>query len=279
MLTFLSSCISYNLTEQNVFYPQKVSKLSDSLSLEDVYFMTADSIKLNGWFIKRHNPKGTILYFGGNNGSLLWNRYTFDAINDAFSSLDMNLFIIDYRGYGRSDGSPTLQGIYEDGRAAYKYLCARPDVDSSRIIVYGHSLGSLVAVKTGCSQPAAGIILEGAISNAVEMKDLILKLSVPWYMRWLVNLNVDSTVLLSIDNIKQVQHLEKPLLVVVGGNDIITPPEMGRRVYTAAASSNKRFEIIPMGDHDDLYFSNDGRRDLYIKVVSSFIDTIFEAKK
>jgi fermentation-respiration switch protein FrsA (DUF1100 family) len=278
MSLFLSSCISYNLTEKDVFHPQKVSKLSDSLSLEDVYFMTSDSIKLNGWFIKHYNPKGTILYFGGNYGSLLWNRFTFDAIDKALSSFDMNLFIIDYRGYGRSDGTPTLQGIYEDGRAAFKYLCSRPDVDSSRIIVYGHSLGSLVAVKTGCSQPVAGIILEGAISNSIEMKDILLKLSAPWYMRWLVNLNTDSTVS-TIDNIKQVQHLEKPLLIVVGENDIITPPEMGKEVYTAAASTNKWFEIIPKGDHDDLYFSNDGRRDSYKKVVSKFIDGICDKKK
>jgi hypothetical protein len=276
MLCFsLSSCISYRVAEKELFYPRKVSKLNNNLSLEEVYFMTSDSIKLSGWFIKQHNPKGTILYFGGN-GFQLFSNIAFNIIN-TLSIFDMNMLLIDYRGYGRSEGTPTLQGIYEDGRAAYRYVCSRPDVDSSRIILYGHSLGTLVAARTGCSQPAAGVILEGAISNAIEMKEVV-KSNAPWYVRWFVKLDADSSVL-TIDNIQQVQHLTKPLLIVVGENDNITPPEMGQKVCNAAASSNKRFEIISKGEHNDLYFTNDGRRDSYIKVVSTFLNGIFEAKQ
>jgi fermentation-respiration switch protein FrsA (DUF1100 family) len=121
------------------------------------------------------------------------------------------------------------------------------------------------------------VILEGAISNATEMKDVV-KSNAPWYVRWFVKLDADSSVL-TIDNIQQVQHLTKPLLIVVGENDKITPPEMGQRVCNADASSDKRFEIISKGEHNDLYFTNDGRRDSYIKVVSRFLNGIFEAKK
>jgi dipeptidyl aminopeptidase/acylaminoacyl peptidase len=269
-----SSCIPYRIAEKELFHARKVTKLSDSLSIEDVYFTTSDSIKLNAWFIKQHNAKGTILYFGGN-GFLLFSNFTLNVIN-TLSSFNMNILLIDYRGYGRSEGTPTLQGIYEDGRAAYKYLCSRPDVDSSRIIIYGHSLGTLVAAKIGCSQSAAGVILEGAISNAIEMKDAV-KSNTPWYVRWFVNLSADSSVL-TIDNIQQVQHLTKPLLVIVGENDNLTPPEMGQKVCDAAASSNKRCEIIPKGEHSDLYFTDDGRRDIYIKVVSRFLNSIFAVK-
>jgi pimeloyl-ACP methyl ester carboxylesterase len=275
MLCFsLSSCISYRIAEKEIFHPRKVSKLNDSLSLEEVYFTTSDSIKLNAWFVKQPHPRGTVLYFGGN-GFLLFSNFTLDVIN-MLSYFDMNILLIDYRGYGRSEGTPTLNGIYEDGRAAYRYLCSRPDIDSSRIIIYGHSIGTLVAAKTGCSQSAAGVILEGAISNAIEMKDAV-KSNSPWYVRWFVKLDADSSVL-TIDNIQQVQHLTKPLLVVVGENDHLTPPEMGQKVYNAAASTNKQFEIIPKGEHSDLYFTDYVRRDIYIKVVSIFLNGIFVAK-
>jgi fermentation-respiration switch protein FrsA (DUF1100 family) len=82
---------------------------------------------------------------------------------------------------------------------------------------------------------------------------------------------------MSLDNIKQVNHLNKPLLVVTGEKDNIAPPEMGKKVFEAASSSIKRFEIIPHGEHKDLYFSNgDGRRDFYIKVLSKYLDDVLD---
>jgi dipeptidyl aminopeptidase/acylaminoacyl peptidase len=270
----LPSCISYRIAEKEIFYPRKTTKLNDGVGLEEVSIMTSDSIKLSAWFIKQPHPRGTILYFGGN-GFLLFSNYALNVIN-TLSQFDMNLLLIDYRGYGGSEGTPTLNGMYEDGRSAYKYLCSRPDVDTSRIIIYGHSIGTLVAAKTGCSQSPAGVILEGVLSNALDMKDAVQS-KLPWYLRWFLRLDADSSVL-AIDNIQQVQHLAKPLLIVVGENDDLTPPGMGQKVYNAAASSQKRIEVIPKGEHSDLYFTDDGRREMYLKVVSKFLNDILPVK-
>jgi uncharacterized protein len=267
-----SSCISYHVTEKDLFKINKVSKLNNNVSLEEVYFTTSDSVKLCGWFIKHKDSRGTLLYFGGD-GFYLWNRLTPDVIN-VLTSLKMNLMLIDYRGYGRSEGEPSVKGIYEDGSATYKYLCSRKDIDSTRIILYGHSLGTFVAVHLANNSHTAGVVLEGVISSTTEMKDVALENNAPWYLRWLVNIDADSIVT-GLDNLKQMPYIRQPLLVITGEKDNIAPPQMAQRVYQAAASSVKRFEIVPNGEHKDLYFSNkDGRRDYYNKALSNYLDSV-----
>ncbi|MBI2418463.1 MAG: alpha/beta hydrolase [Ignavibacteriales bacterium] len=260
-----------------MFKINKVSKLNKDIQLEEVYFSTTDSVTLYGWFLKHKNARGTFLYLGGD-GFYLWNRLTPDVIN-TLTSMELNLMLIDYRGYGRSEGTPTIQGIYKDGYSAYHYLCSRQDIDSTRIIVYGHSLGTFVATRVGNTCPVAGVVLEGAISNTSEMRDIALKNNAPWYLRWLVTINADSAVL-SLDNIGQVKYLKCPVLVVTGENDNITPPEMGKRIYTAAPGLKKFLEIIPKGEHKDLYFNNiDGRRVAYLKILSKYINSVLGEQK
>jgi hypothetical protein len=273
LLFTFSCCIDYHITEKNLFYPRKVAKLDSKLQLEEVNFTTSDSVQINGWFIKQPHPEGTILFFGGN-GFYIWSSYIFDIIN-TLSIFKMNILLIDYRGYDRSTGIPTINGIFEDGASAYRYLCSRKDLDSTRIIIYGHSFGSFVATRVGSIFPVAGVILEGGISNTSEMKDIYLKLNAPWYLRWIFNVEADSIVL-SIDNLAQVRHLSKPLLIVTGANDQVAPPEMGKELYDSSASILKWFEIIKNGEHNDLYITNDGRRENYIAVVSKFLNEVIK---
>ena len=272
----LSSCISYHITEKDLFNSNKVSKLNEGLLLKEIYFETSDSVKLCGWFIKNDKAKGTFLYFGGN-GFYLWNRLTPDVIN-TLTSFNMNLFLIDYRGFGRSEGTPTIQGLYNDGEAAYKYLCSRNDVDPTKIIVYGHSYGTFVALHVCNMHNVAGAVLQSPISNAQDMSDAVLKYYAPWYLRWLVSLSADSTVM-NLDNLKQVHTIKQPILIFTGSNDKLTPPAMGQEVYDAALSTDKTLEIIPNGEHNDLFFSNkDGRRDYFIEVVNKYLKSIFDNK-
>lgn len=276
LLFFLTSCISYYITENDLFHPSKVSELNKDLTLEEVYFNTKDNIKLYGWFIKHENARGTILYMGGN-GYYIWTRLTPDMIN-MLTSFDMNLMLIDYRGYGKSEGEPSIQGLFDDGYSAYEYLCSRDDVDSTKIVVYGHSYGTFIGTRLGNKHNAAGIILEGAISNTQDMTDVVLEQNAPWYLRWLVSIDADSSVK-KLGNLEQLKKLSCPLLIVVGEKDNITPPEMGKKVYEYAASSIKEFKIIPNGEHKDLYFTkDDGRRDTYKNRVAKFLNKILDEK-
>jgi fermentation-respiration switch protein FrsA (DUF1100 family) len=267
-----SSCISYHIAEKDLFSVSKVSKLSKDVQLEEINFTTSDSVNLYGWFSKTNNARGTFLYFGGN-GFYVWNRLTPDIIN-VLTGLKMNLMLIDYRGFGKSGGTPSISGIYEDGYATYRYLCSRTDIDSTRIIVYGHSLGTFVATQVAKAYPVAGVILEGAISNAPDMRDAALQKNAPWYIRWLVNIDADSAVM-RLDNTKQVKDMNCPLLVITGEKDDVAPPWQGKKIFETAPGPVKKFEIIPKGEHKDLYISNnDGRRDYYIRVLSKYLDDI-----
>ena len=193
---------------------------------------------------------------------------------NVFTGLDMNLMLIDYRGFGRSEGTPTIQGLYNDGEAAYKYLCSRGDVDTTKIIIYGHSYGTFVAVHTANNHKAAGLVLEAPISNAQDMSDAVLEYYAPWYFRWLVSLSADSTVM-SLDNIKPVSEIKQPMLIMTGANDKLSPPAMGKKVYDAAGSVDKKFEIIPNGEHKNLYFTNEGgRRDYFLNVLGKYVDGV-----
>jgi hypothetical protein len=273
---FLSSCISYYITEKDLFKINRVSKLNENVRLEEVYLNTNDSINIYGWFIKHKEAKGTFLYFGGD-GFYLWNRLTPDVIN-VLTNNKMNLMLIDYRGYGRSEGVPSIEGIYEDARATYQYLCSRKDIDSSKIIIYGHSLGTFVATHLAKKYPAAGVVLEGVISNTTEMRDVALKHNAPWYLRWLVAIDADSVVM-NLDNLKEMKYIKQPLLVVTGERDNISPPAMAEEIYAESVSSIKRIEIIPNGEHKDLYFSNgDGRRDYYSEVLKNYLNAVFEVQ-
>ena len=189
----------------------------------------------------------------------------------------MNLLLIDYRGCGQSTGDPTIQGLYNDGEAAYRYICSRLNIDTTKIILYGHSYGGFVAANVGLNHKTAGMILEAPISTAQDMSDAVLAYYAPWYIRWLVRITADSSVM-GLNNLEQVSKLKQPLLIMTGEKDRIAPPEMGKKVYEAAGSIQKEFEIVPGGQHKNLYFSNeDGRRDFYIKTVGQYLDKVLGA--
>lgn len=267
----LSSCISHHISERDIFQPKKVSKLNVGVVTEDVEFKTSDNIMISGRFAKVEDAKGTILYFGGD-GFSIWNRLTIDVIN-LFTSHQMNLLIIDYRGYGQSEGTPTIDGVYKDSKAAYKYINNRSDVDKSKLICYGHSLGAFVATNLAKEKKFAGLVLEGAISNTPEMKDAALQAKAPWYIR---SVDADSSVL-ALSNIEQVKEIETPLLVITGEKDNVAPPSMGRKIMLSAKSKNKKFVMVKNGEHKNLYFSDaGGRRSKYNEAFSKFLITVLK---
>ena len=185
----------------------------------------------------------------------------------------MNLMLIDYRGYGLSEGSPTIKGIYKDSEATYKYLRSRDDVDSTKIILYGHSLGAFVTTNLAKKYTFAGLVLEGAISNATEMKDAALQAKAPWYIRWLVTIDADSSVL-ALNNLEQVKEIEIPLLIITGEKADLAPPTMGEEIMINAKSENKEFVIIPNWGHKNLCLSKDGSRSKFNDVLSKFLDSV-----
>jgi len=176
LIIFIIFFIGYvrYLEKSTLFFPERTifSKPSDiGLSYEDVYFPTEDHLQLHGWFIKssKFSLRNTLIFFHGNAGNIG------DRLGKLklFDDLGLNVLIVGYRGYGKSEGKPTEEGIYKDARAAYDYLITRDDVDPHRIMAYGASLGAAAAVDLATKRELSKLILDSSFSSAVDMAKVI----------------------------------------------------------------------------------------------------------
>src|SRR5262249_20139555 len=148
-----------------IFYPDKfpgglyhVSTV-DGIKAKDVYFPSSNGKRLHGWFFRRSDPGPTVLISHGNAGNLSDRSGLCDLVLRAGASV----VVYDYQGYGRSEGSPSLKGILDDGLAAYKYLVEQEKVPPQDIVLLGESLGSVVAAHVADTQPCRGVIMQSGL--------------------------------------------------------------------------------------------------------------------
>jgi uncharacterized protein len=206
---------------------------------EEVIFTTADGHRLAGWFLPAGGDSpATVIVFNGNAG----NRANRAPLAQALTREGLSVLLFDYRGYGGNPGSPSENGLLADARAARAYLASRPDVDASRIIYYGESLGTGVAVALAAESASggpAGLILRSPFTSMVDVGRLHY-----WF------LPID---LLLWDRYPSDTHIGRvpfPLIVIAGEKDELVPPGMSRRLYDAAPGP-KQFVLVPGADHDD----------------------------
>lgn len=221
----------------SAFFPIREIELTpDSIGLdyEDIYFKTSDGLKLNGWFIPAGRPRATILFCHGNAGNI---SHRLEMIR-IFNRLNLNLFIFDYRGYGRSSGRPSEKGTYLDARAAYNYLISRGDVDKDRIIVYGKSLGGAVVIDLALKTKLCLLISESAFSSAPEIAKVIYP-----------HLPIKIVVTMKYDNISKIKKLTLPKLIIHSIDDEIVPFEQGQRLFNQAAEPKEFYQM--QGGHND----------------------------
>jgi fermentation-respiration switch protein FrsA (DUF1100 family) len=154
--------------------------------------------------------------------------------------LGLSLFAFDYRGYGESEGFPTEEGLYRDADAAYRYLRDTLNVPAERIVVFGHSLGSAVAVELVSRVPAAGLVLDGALTSVVERAQELFPYAP---VRWIAASRYPS--------IHRVGALTIPKLFLHARADEVIPFVHGRRLFEAAAPP-KTFVAL-QGGHGDTF--------------------------
>jgi uncharacterized protein len=208
---------------------------------ERVVLVSADGTRLAGWYlapkaIVARQPSPGLLWFYGNgeNVATIW-----PVVRD-FQPPGTAVLVVDYPGYGESDGRATEAGLYAAADAAYAALVARPGVDPARIFVYGRSLGSAVATYTAAHQPVAGLILESPFTNAAAMARHLYKL-LPRF-----------GVALRLDNLASVRRIHCPTLVFHGDADRLVPTAMGLAVAQAAAGGAEVVLIHGAG-HNETY--------------------------
>ncbi|SEP14113.1 alpha/beta hydrolase [Aquisalimonas asiatica] len=220
------------------------------LDWDDVSLQTEDGVQLHGWYLPGpDNARHTVLFFHGNAGNI---SHRLDSL-EIFHDLGAAVLIIDYRGYGRSEGSPSETGLYRDGRAAWEHLVDERDVSPEEIIAFGRSLGAAVAARVATERDVGGVILESAFTSA---PDRAAELYPIFPVRQLARIQYPTR--------EFVQDLQAPVLVVHSPDDEIIPFHHGEAIYEAAPEPKTFLRI--QGDHNTGFMRSgetytDGLRD------------------
>lgn len=199
-----------------------------------------DGTRLAGWFIppfpRPSPPFPALLWFYGNGETIaaIW-----PVLRD-FRPPWTALLVVDYPGYGASEGRATEAAFYIAADLAYAALAARPGVDPARVRVYGRSLGSAAATYVAANHPVAGLILESPFTNAREMS----RRHYAPFPRFLIRLR--------LDNLDMITRVRCPVLILHGTEDRLVPLEMGRRV-AAAVPGPVELVVIEGAGHNDTY--------------------------
>jgi len=213
---------------------------------------TEDGVKIHGWFAQADSAIGTLVISHGNAGNI---SHRIDFIRRV-QRTGFNVLMFDYRGYGKSEGSPNEAGVYSDGRAAFDHALGLPGVDPRKIILWGTSLGGAVAVDVALHRPAAGLILESTFSSAKD----VARLSYPY-------LPVQFTLRAQFNSIDKISGIRIPLLQMHGNKDRIIAFELGKKLFEAA-NEPKEFYTIEGADHNNTYIIGG---QAYLERVRSFV--------
>jgi fermentation-respiration switch protein FrsA (DUF1100 family) len=220
------------------------------LEYQDVSIETTDGVTLHGWFIAGHSSR-VLLFFHGNAGNI---SHRLDSIRQ-FQNLGLSVFIIDYRGYGQSEGRISERGTYRDADAAWRYLTEHRGIVANDIVVFGRSLGASVASRLAGQQQPLALIVESSFTSVPDVaQDLY-----PWLpVRWLSRLNHATR-----DYVREVRC---PVLVIHSQDDEIIPFKHGEAIFESA--NEPRTLLAIRGTHND-GFLRDERT--YIGGLRSFL--------
>jgi uncharacterized protein len=249
LLVILTGCSS-----SLIYYPDKDIRATPAnvdLSYESVYIQTKDKVKLSGWWIPATNAQGTVLFFHGNGGNI---SYYLDIL-PVFNKLGFATLLIDYRGYGMSEGRPTEKGTYNDAEAAWNYLIHEKKIPPNRIIIMGRSLGGAVAAWiASCTTPGLVILESSFLSFAKVAKDLY-----PWVPAKLLFGNIYNTEA-AIDLIRC------PVLIIHSQDDEIVPFDHGLKLFELAREPKEFLKIS--GSHNSGFYQS---LNTYTSGIASFI--------
>ncbi|HEY7192725.1 MAG TPA: alpha/beta hydrolase [Gemmatimonadales bacterium] len=231
--------------QERITFPAPRSPLPEPAQImgygERIELRMQDGTRLVGWYLPPEDAKGRrktpgVLWFYGNGETIgaIW-----PVIRD-FRPSNAGLLVVDYPGYGASEGRATEAGMYEAADLAYNALTRRPDIDPRRIYVYGRSLGSAAATHVAANHKVAGIILESPFTSARGMAARHYRLFPSFLVR------------IGLDNIGRMPGIHCPTLVFHGTADMLVPMSMGRDV-AAAAGGPVEFVMIEGAGHNDTY--------------------------
>ncbi len=237
-------CLLVYLTQERlIFFPQRLDERT-AFGIEQSYpraeafeLVAEDGVRLRGWLVGGpiRRPSPLVIYFGGNGEEVSWLVPEFSRVSDWAALL------VNYRGYGLSEGQPSETMLYRDALALYDRATRRPDIDSGRVIVMGRSLGTGVATYLASQRPVAGVVLISPYDSLVQ----VARGAYPF-------LPVNLLLRHRFDAAARAPSIQAPLLALVAARDDIVRPERSRQLVQAWGGP-ARLEVLDGVDHNTIH--------------------------
>ncbi|OPL17424.1 MAG: hypothetical protein AVO38_00070 [delta proteobacterium ML8_D] len=251
----VSALYNFFMQSHYVYCPEKeilATPFDIKVYFEEIIFRSPDGVNLSGWFIPCKARKEVVLLFHGNGGNIS-TRLAF--IKYLYRKLGLSLFIIDYRGYGKSEGKPSEEGTYLDARAAWEYLMQSRKINPEDIIIYGRSLGGSVAARLAGEVKKGVLILD---STFTSLKDIASEMY-PY-------LPVRKFLKYDYPTIEYIRDVMCPVLIIHSSEDDYIPFSHAATLYEHANEPKKLLKIS--GGHNNSYIKSE---QVFIEGIRNFI--------
>lgn len=227
----------------NIYFPTRIIEAAPAhcgLEYEDIFFKTEDGVELNGWFVPAKETKATLIFCHGNGGNI---SHRLEIIK-LFHEMGLNVFIFDYRGYGKSKGRPSEKGTYSDALAAYRFVCSRKNLRKIPVVLYGKSLGAVIAIDLATKADVEALIIDSAFTSVLDMaKELY-----PFLPSKLISMRYDA--------LSKIASIEIPKLIIHSRDDEIVPFHHGEKLFQTAGEP-KEFYLMRGGHNDAMFLSSE----------------------
>jgi fermentation-respiration switch protein FrsA (DUF1100 family) len=240
IIAFLLYLLYPSIESFFIFFPEtQLDYTPDELNLgyKEAYFTAADGERLHGWFFPLKGERPVILFCHGNAGNI---SHRLENVGLLLRE-KLQVFLFDYRGYGRSSGSPSENGIYLDGLAAYDYLLEKERIAPANIVPFGRSLGAAVAIEISLKRKVRSLIVESAFTST---RDVARSTALFFLLSYLLPAHYN--------NLKKIGWVTVPKLIIHGKADEIIPFSMGSMLFEAATAP-KYFLPLDRAGHNDTF--------------------------
>lgn len=242
--------------EVAVFHPSKeIKQTPDQLNMvyEEFFIPVKNKVALSAWFIPSKGSRATMLFFHGNAGNNADRMLKLEMFHD----LGLNVVIVDYRGFGHSNGRASATNFQKDALKVYDYLIEQKMIRPKQIVIYGESIGGVAAVAVAQQREAAALILDSTFTTSADMVHKLLPM-IPSFL-----------VYSSMNSYDKIADIHYPKLFIHSREDRIVPYALGQKLYEKARTP-KQFLEISGGHNDGFYIS----RKRYVMQIKSFLEKL-----
>jgi len=231
LILALTGCVA-----SYIYYPERDIRFTPNsvgLAYTNVTLETSDGVNINAWWVPVKNPRAIVLFCHGNGGNVGYYLETLQV----FNRLGLSALIFDYRGYGRSGGSPSEKGTYLDAEAAWSYLTQARKIAPRQIIFWGRSLGGAIAARTAAGHRCGLLILESAFTSVPE----VAQAHIAWLPAWVL-------ARYRYETSRFLKRVTVPTLVIHSPDDEIIPYSLGQKLFETLEGPKAFLEI--KGSHN-----------------------------